>query len=94
MSNDRLITSLRTIRLRNLAWLDRGDGGSQCALDRQYLLCLIRDLEETFHEIAKGKGRFSTDNHQFAMNTIEDMKALANGAIAHIEVQGGPEYGN
>lgn len=86
-SMNKSITSLKAIKLRNQAWLDRGDAGSLCAIDRQHLLCLVRDLEEVFRHIAEGKGRFNLDHKLHAINTIEDMKALANGALAHIEVQ-------
>jgi len=33
-------------------------------------------------EIAKGRGRFSTDHHQHATNTIEDMIQVAQDALA------------
>jgi uncharacterized phage infection (PIP) family protein YhgE len=38
----------------------------------------IKSLEEGVAEIAEGKGRYDLDNHQHAINTIEDMKAIAN----------------
>ena len=38
----------------------------------------VKFLEEGAAEIAEGKGRYDLDNHQHAINTIEDMKAIAN----------------
>jgi len=41
----------------------------------------IKSLEEGMVEIAKGRGRYDLDNHQHAINTIEDMKAIANNLL-------------
>ncbi len=38
-------------------------------------------LRAALAEIAEGRGRFSLDHHEHAMNTIEDMKAIACGAL-------------
>ena len=43
-------------------------------------------LREALVEIGKGEGRFSVDHKQHAINTIEDMKALADAALAATEV--------
>lgn len=37
----------------------------------------IKELEDGLREIAKGKGRYSSDKFTHAVNTIDDMKALA-----------------
>lgn len=39
-------------------------------------------LREALVEIRKGEGRFSVNDKQHAINTIEDMKALAAAALA------------
>lgn len=40
------------------------------------------ELVEALEEIAEGKGRYSTDPFQHAINTIDDMKELARKALA------------
>jgi hypothetical protein len=47
-----MITSLEAAKLRNQAWIDRGDHGSQCAIDRQYLIGMVNRYEETLRSIA------------------------------------------
>ena len=42
----------------------------------------IARLRGVLREISEGKGRFTTDHYQHAMNTIEDMKELATDALA------------
>ena len=44
------------------------------------------DLLAALREIAKGEGAFSLDPLTFANNTIENMKEIANTAIAKAEV--------
>ena len=51
--------------------------------------CTIEDLcdhadamDEVLRKLAQGKGRYSRDYHQHLENCIEDMKALANKALA------------
>ena len=39
-------------------------------------------LLEALEEIAKGEGRFSADPLKHAENTIQDMKSIADNAIA------------
>ena len=41
------------------------------------------ELLEALMEIAKGEGAFSLDQFTFANNTIENMKDIANTAIAN-----------
>lgn len=55
----------------------------------------LRDLQSAasamltaLKKIAEGRGRFSTDQLTFAANTIDDMKELANEAIAQAEAAG------
>ena len=43
------------------------------------------ELLEALMEIAKGEGAFSLDQFTFANNTIENMKDIANTAIAKAE---------
>ena len=43
------------------------------------------DLLAALQEIAKGEGAFSLDPLTFANNTIENMKEIANTAIAKAE---------
>ena len=42
-------------------------------------------LLEALKEIAKGEGKYNRDPLQHAENTIENMKTIANKAIALIE---------
>jgi DNA-binding MarR family transcriptional regulator len=42
-------------------------------------------MHKALKEIAKGEGRFSLDHLKHAKNTIEDMKELANQALAQVE---------
>jgi hypothetical protein len=46
------------------------------------LVEIIDQLAQIFEEIAKGKGRFSTDWKEHANNTIEAMRALAKAGAA------------
>lgn len=39
-------------------------------------------LEAALRKIAKREGRYSRDHHQHAANTIEDMAAVAEKALA------------
>lgn len=48
-----------------------------------------KDMEATLREIAKGEGRFSLDPLKHASNTVEDMKALADAALAKEEKRPG-----
>lgn len=48
-----------------------------------YAVKRIEELEEVLAEIAKGEGRYNADKLQHAVNTIDDMKAIANKAINH-----------
>jgi hypothetical protein len=41
--------------------------------------------KKALKQIAKGEGRFSRDQFEFACNTIDDMKELAIGALDAIE---------
>ena len=45
------------------------------------------ELLEALMEIAKGEGAFSLDQFTFANNTIENMKDIANTAIAKAEAK-------
>lgn len=49
------------------------------------LIAAAPDLLAALKEIAQGRGRFSNDQLEFASNTIESMKAIANAAIAKAE---------
>lgn len=56
------------------------------------LIGMVKELEAenaklrtALQEITKGKGRFAVDQLQFATNTIEDMVALAEAALAETE---------
>lgn len=46
------------------------------------LLSQRDDLLKACEEIAKGEGRFAESQLEHASNTIEDMKEIANAAIA------------
>ena len=46
----------------------------------------ISELEGVLNEIAEGKGRYSMEPLEHASNTIEDMKELANDAIARVSL--------
>jgi len=42
----------------------------------------VDELIKVLQEIAKAEGRYSRDKYEHACNTIEDMVALANKALA------------
>lgn len=44
-------------------------------------------MYEALEQIAKGEGRFSRDHLTHAENTIEDMKALAEQALAEVDIK-------
>ena len=46
------------------------------------LIASAPEMLEALEEIAQGRGGFSKDNYEFAKNVIENMKALAEAAIA------------
>ncbi len=41
----------------------------------------IERLKEALKKISEGKGRYDMNNHQHAINTIEDMKKIAIKAL-------------
>ena len=53
------------------------------------LIAAAPDLLEALKEIAKGEGAFSLDPLTFAENTIENMKEIAQAAIAKVEAEPG-----
>lgn len=56
------------------------------------MIASVPEMREALQEIAKGKGRFSRDPLTHASNTIEDMKALAVGALAGVQPQAPADY--
>ncbi len=63
-----------------------GDGEERDAT--AHLIASVTDLLEALQQIAKGEGRFSRDPLEHASSTIEDMKAIAEAAIAKATGQG------
>lgn len=49
------------------------------------LLAQRDELLEALREIAKGEGAFSLDHKQHAINTIENMKSLAESALRRVK---------
>ena len=63
------------IQLEEIAEEQAGEIGRLTELNAELLLALM--------EIAKGEGAFSMDSLTFANNTIENMKEIAEAAIAN-----------
>jgi hypothetical protein len=57
-------------------------GETHEAIANATLYAAAPDLLKTLEEIAEGKGRVAEDRLTHAQNTIENMKALANAALA------------
>ena len=54
--------------------------------DALWLLNRLDKAREALQEIAKGYGRFSTDQFEHCRNTVEDMKELAAKAVEEMEL--------
>lgn len=61
------------------------DAGREEARANAALIAAAPDMLFALREIAKGQGAYSRDPFQHACNTIEDMKEIANAAIAKAE---------
>ena len=70
------------------AYMDLEEHGAEPTVHQKIaasLMCCAPEFLEALKEIAKGEGAFSLDRLTHANNTVENMKEIAQNAIARAE---------